>query len=94
MQRNKTLIGLSDISIVIEAGVKGGSFDAGMATLEQRKYLFVPQYSIPPESALGNKILIDKGAFPLKKNQFTNKVNLALLKNLLNDRNKYSLFEE
>lgn len=94
MQRNKTLIGLSDISIVIEAGVKGGSFDAGMATLEQGKYLFVPQYSIPPESALGNKILIDRGAFPLKKNQFTNKVNLALLKNLLNDRNKYSLFEE
>ena len=94
MQRNKTLIGLSDISIVIEAGVKGGSFDAGMATLEQGKYLFVPQYSIPPESALGHKILIDRGAFPLKKNQFTNKVNLALLKNLLNDRNKYSLFEE
>lgn len=94
MQRNKTLIGLSDISIVIEAGVKGGSFDAGMATLEQGKYLFVPQYSIPPESALGNKILIDRGAFPLRKNQFTNKVNLALLKNLLNDRNKYSLFEE
>lgn len=94
MQRNKTLIGLSDISIVIEAGVKGGSFDAGMTTLEQGKYLFVPQYSIPPESALGNKILIDRGAFPLKKNQFTNKVNLVLLKNLLNDRNKYSLFEE
>ena len=94
MQRNKTLIGLSDISIVIEAGVKGGSFDAGMATLEQGKYLFVPQYSIPPESALGNKILIDRGAFPLRKNRFTNKVNLTLLKKLLNDRNKYSLFED
>ena len=94
MQRNKTLIGLSDISIVIEAGVKGGSFDAGMATLEQGKYLFVPQYSIPPESALGNKILIDRGAFPLRKNRFTNKVNLTLLKKLLNNRNKYSLFED
>ncbi len=94
MQRNKTLIGLSDISIVIEAGVKGGSFDAGMETLEQGKYLFVPQYSIPPESALGNRILIDRGAFPLRKNRFTNKVNLALLKKLLNDRNKYSLFED
>ena len=94
MQRNKTLIGLSDISIVIEAGVKGGSFDAGMATLEQGKYLFVPQYSIPPESALGNKILIDRGAFPLRKNRLTNKVNLTLLKKLLNTRNKYSLFED
>ena len=94
MQRNKTLIGLSDISIVIEAGVKGGSFDAGMATLEKGKYLFVPQYSIPPESALGNKILIDRGAFPLRKNRFTNKVNLTLLKKLLHTRNKYSLFED
>lgn len=92
MQRNKTLIGLSDISIVIEAGVRGGSFDAGMATLEQGKYLFVPQYSIPLESALGNRILIDRGAFPLRKNRFTNKVNLTLLKKLLNTRNKYSLF--
>ena len=94
MQRNKTLIGLSDISIVIEAGVRGGSFDAGIATLEQGKYLFVPQYSIPPESALGNRILIDRGAFPLRKNRFTNKVNLTLLKKLLNTRNKYSLFED
>ena len=94
MQRNKTLIGLSDISIVIEAGVRGGSFDAGIATLEQGKYLFVPQYSIPPESALGNKILIDRGAFPLRKNRFTNKVNLTLLKKLLHTRNKYSLFED
>ena len=94
MQRNKTLIGLSDISIVIEAGVRGGSFDAGIATLEQGKYLFAPQYSIPPESALGNRILIDRGAFPLRKNRFTNKVNLTLLKKLLNTRNKYSLFED
>ena len=94
MQRNKTLIGLSDISIVIEAGIKGGSFDAGMATLEQGRFLFVPEYSIPPESALGNRILIDRGAFPLRKNRFTNKVNLTQLKTLLNTRNKYSLFED
>ena len=94
MQRNKTLIGLSDISIVIEAGIKGGSFDAGMATLEQGRFLFVPEYSIPPESALGNRILIDRGDFPLRKNRFTNKVNLTQLKTLLNTRNKYSLFED
>lgn len=94
MQRNRTIIGLSDISIVIEAGVKGGSFDAGMATLEQGKYLFVPQYSVSPESALGNKILIDRGAFPLRRNRFTNKVNLTMLREILNTHNKYSLFED
>ena len=93
MQRNKTLIGLSDISIVIEAGVNGGSFNAGMTTLEQGKYLFVPQYSIPPKSALGNNILINRGAFPLRKSRLTNRVNLKQLKNLLNMTNKYSLFE-
>lgn len=33
MQRNNTIIGLSDIMVVVEAGETGGSLDAGNKTL-------------------------------------------------------------
>lgn len=33
MQRNNTIIGLSDIMIVVEAGETGGSFEAGLKTI-------------------------------------------------------------
>lgn len=92
MQRNNTIIGLSDIMIVVEAGETGGSLDAGIKTLTMNKYLFVPQYSIVPESALGNNQLIQKGAFPIKKNAKTMKANMDKMFELLEKSNKYELF--
>lgn len=83
MQRNNTIIGLSDLMILIEAGDKGGSLDAGMKTLQLKKYLFAPLYENMPESAIGNKILLDRGAFPLKKKATTLKANLDQLFDLL-----------
>ena len=62
MNRNNTIIGLSDSMVVVEAGLTGGSMDAGLRTLEDRKPLFVPIYSDYPESAQGNMALIEKGA--------------------------------
>ncbi|MDL2224069.1 DNA-protecting protein DprA [Bacteroidales bacterium OttesenSCG-928-M06] len=83
MQRNNTIIGLSDVVVVIEAGETGGSFDAGLKTLDLKKWLFVPEYGIIPESALGNSILLRKGAFPIRMNRETLKPNLTKMFELL-----------
>lgn len=92
MLRNNTIIGLSDIVVVVEAGETGGSLDAGLKTIEKGKYLFVPQYGVVPDSALGNNILINKGAFPIKMKQETGRANLSKMFELLGVSNKYGLF--
>lgn len=76
MSRNNTIIGLSDIVFVIEAGNTGGSLDAGFKTLEKGKPLFVPQYGIVPESASGNNMLISRGAYPVRMKRETARANL------------------
>jgi DNA protecting protein DprA len=40
MIRNRTICGLSDVMIVIEAGAKGGTFEAGKTALKLKKPLF------------------------------------------------------
>ncbi len=92
MLRNNTIIGLSDIVVVVEAGETGGSLDAGLKTIERGKYLFVPQYGVVPDSALGNNLLINRGAFPIKMKQETGRANLSKIFELLGISNKYSLF--
>lgn len=92
MKRNLTIIGLSDVVVVIEAGLTGGSLDAGEKTLHLGKYLFVPQYGIIPESAEGNMLLLNKGGFPIKMGRETLKPNLSTMFTLLAQTNKYSLF--
>ena len=92
MLRNNTIIGLSDIVVVVEAGETGGSLDAGLKTIEKGKYLFVPQYGVVPDSALGNNMLINKGAFPIKMKQETGRANLSKMFELLGISNKYGLF--
>ena len=79
MQRNKTIIGLSDIMIVIEAGEKGGTMDAGLSTLKLGRPLYAPVYDGMPDSAAGNRYLLQRGAKPLRKHRDTNRANLRLL---------------
>lgn len=92
MKRNDTIIGMSDIIVVIEAGNTGGSLDAGEKTLNYGKPLFVPQYSVIPESAFGNEILLRKGAFPIKMSKETAKPNLAKMFSFFNSQGTFSLF--
>jgi DNA processing protein len=92
MQRNNTIIGLSDIMVVVEAGETGGSYDAGLKTLSMNKCLFVPQYEVIPESAAGNNTLILKGGFPIKKSAGILHANLTKMFELLDKSNKYELF--
>lgn len=92
MLRNNTIIGLSDMMVVVEAGETGGSYDAGLKTLSMNKCLFVPQYGIIPESAAGNRSLILKGGIPIKKSAENFKANLTKMFELLNKSDKYELF--
>ena len=79
MNRNNTIIGLSDIMVVVEAGLTGGSLDAGLRTLEDNKPLYVPLYSDYPESALGNKVLLERGAKCIRRSRQSNRANVMSL---------------
>lgn len=76
MNRNNTIIGLSDAMVVVEAGLTGGSFDAGNKTLQDRKPLFVPRYTEYPTSALGNPLLLERGAHSIGLSRHTNRANM------------------
>ena len=79
MNRNNTIIGLSDFMVVVEAGLTGGSLDAGLRTLEDSKPLYVPLYSDYPESALGNKVLLERGAKCIRRSRQSNRANVMAL---------------
>lgn len=68
MQRNATIIGLSDAMIVIEAGTTGGTFACAEATLKYNHPLFVAHYANPADSAAGNERFLTRGATPLRGN--------------------------
>ncbi len=67
MQRNKTICGLSNAVVVIESGLKGGTFEAGKTALSLRRPLFVAEYAQPAESAEGNAYFLRQGARFLRK---------------------------
>ena len=76
MARNKIILGLSCAMIVIEAGDRGGTLDAGKSTLEANTPLFVARYSNAGEQARGNEILIGMGGVPLNRLKSTNRANM------------------
>ena len=76
MQRNKTICALSRAMILIESGTKGGSIEAGRASLEMGVPLFAPVYEGIPDSAIGNQELLKKGARPGLKNRSTHRANM------------------
>jgi len=69
MQRNRIICGLSDVVIIIESGLNGGTFEAGKKAIELRRPLFVAEYADPRESATGNSYFLKRGAIPLRKNK-------------------------
>lgn len=76
MQRNKTICALSRAMILIESGTNGGSIEAGRASLEMEVPLFAPVYGGMPDSAVGNRQLLKKGARPLLKSSSSGRANM------------------
>ena len=66
MKRNNTIIGLSDVMVMIESGMDGGTFHAGEQSIKNGKKLFVVEYMVPKPTAEGNPYFIEKGGIPLR----------------------------
>jgi DNA processing protein len=62
MQRNKTIIGLTQVMILAEAGSNGGTFEAGMTTLELQRPLFVIDPPDSQQQSEGDKLFLQRGA--------------------------------
>lgn len=77
MTRNQLIIALSRAMIVIEAGEKGGTLNAGKETLRSGLPLYVAQYQDMSVDARGNQVLLDMGALKLSKSRSTNRANLV-----------------
>jgi DNA processing protein len=73
MARNSVICGLSNAMILIEAGTIGGSIAAGRTCLDMGRPLFAPVYEGMPETAAGNRLLLEQGARPLLKNRHTHR---------------------
>ncbi len=76
MRRNSTICGLSSAMILIEAGATGGSIEAGRTCLKKGLPLFAPVYKGMPETAKGNRVLLEQGARRLSKSRKTNRANV------------------
>ena len=76
MERNKVIIGLSKAIVVVEAGEKGGTMNAGEETLKRKIPLYVAEYDDMPDDALGNKKLLQSGGKVLKRSRSEGRVNM------------------
>lgn len=66
MMRNSVIIGLSGAMILVESGLKGGTFEAGEKTLSIKHPLFVVDFANPEASAEANQHFIGKGGKPIR----------------------------
>ncbi|MDA0271106.1 MAG: DNA-processing protein DprA [Chloroflexi bacterium] len=80
MQRNGTILDLSQALVVVQSGEAGGTWEAGIECLKRRMPLLVVQRQEPPETE-GNARLIAKGGLPVA----TTARLKALLRQLKND---------
>ncbi len=77
MQRNQTIIGLSQAMIVVEARDKGGTIEAGRQALRMQTPLFALSFGEEASYRAGNRELQEKGAIPLKKSRSRDEANMA-----------------
>ena len=79
MARNEVVCGLSDAFIVVEAGDKGGTLDAGHKCRRQGKQLLVFNGSGREQQAPGNRILVKKGGISFRSaNELRDRLSRAL----------------
>lgn len=78
MLRNRTIMGLSRALMVMEAGAAGGTMAAGLEALRLGLPLHVFEYA-SAAAAPGNRILLGRGAIPIKKQRADGAPNLRRL---------------
>mgnify|MGYP000903952858 CR=1 FL=1 len=88
MQRNTTICALSQVMILIEAGATGGSIEAGKTSLKLNIPLLAPTYEGMPDSAVGNRLLLEQGAHKIHKSKSTGRANLDAVLEYLSKRSE------
>lgn len=73
MQRNSTIIGLSDAMVLVESRDSGGTFNAGLTALRLKHPLFVVRFQDTSQSNAGNDYFLQRGAAQIMKSQTTNR---------------------
>ncbi len=76
MQRNRTIAGLSDVMLLLESRMEGGTFHAGQTALRLNRPLYIPKYREISEETAGNDHLLRQGAIPLGKDKQTGRANI------------------
>jgi predicted Rossmann fold nucleotide-binding protein DprA/Smf involved in DNA uptake len=89
MQRNRTILALSNAMVLVEARTEGRTFEAGKQALQLKVPLFVIGFENPAQSASGNSYFLEQGAIPLLKNKHTGKANLDALKQEVQTRGEF-----
>jgi DNA processing protein len=96
MRRNTTICGLSDAVVVVEAGERGGTFEAGKTALRLGLPLFVVDYLERDATAQGSMQLLREGGNPIRTGA-DGPVDLDLLLEILqeprNHRRQPDLFD-
>jgi DNA processing protein len=64
MTRNAVIAGLSQAMLVVEAGEKGGTLNAGLQAIEMGRTVYAIAYADDPPP--GNQMLFERGARPLR----------------------------
>jgi len=96
MRRNATICGLSDAVIVVEAGERGGTLEAGKTALGLGLPLFVVDYVEPVPAAQGNARLLRDGGNPIKADEdgpLDIRLLLEILEEPRNHRRQPDLFD-
>lgn len=92
MQRNATIVALSDAMVLVESRMEGGTFNAGQTALRLQCPLFVVQYQTSSESNEGNQYFIQRGATRLFKSQTTGNAKIQPLVDIVEKR--YARFHD
>lgn len=92
MHRNSTIIGLSKAMILVESGLKGGTFAAGEETLKRHQPLFVIDFAAPGPSAEANPYFIEKGGLAIRGSR-AGHPNLSKVFDVVNHYSNKSLVE-
>lgn len=90
MQRNRTILGLSDVMILIESRLKGGTFNAGKDALRLKRPLYVANFSETVEANAGNQYFIERGAIKLGKSPTTQRANLKEMFNRVESNHSHT----
>ncbi len=88
MKRNQTIVALADAMVLVQAGEKGGTFEAGKAALKLKKPLFVVAFEKKHASNSGNQHFLSKGAYALKRDKTTLAPNISSIVEMVKSKHK------